>query len=532
MGPCRKIACALLIGAAFAASACADEANSTATEAREEGSAERGTAEACEASFAAAPEGAQGVHYVAPSCAGEAQDGTIEAPFETISQAIEAANPGDTLLVESATYAENLILTKEGLSILGEVRTDDAQQVGIILQSPDPNASVIVAGVTGIILQSVHISDPTLAGVWVDGGSAEVHHSSVSGAKVNAEGQYGFGVLATNKAGIILQQTAITGSASTGVLLQNGEGASAVIDCQVDGNGRGGIRLENMPTDTALTGNSLSNNVEVGIGVFSSVGIILQNNGVFDTQIGGPSQSGDGIIVSELKGGDGSSFGPSDVVLGGDAGKADGHLGNTVSGSRRVGILMSGEVAGIILQNEASQNHRAGVWLQSQAGSDEASPGIILQDNSVTDNHFLGISIGAGAEATVENNLITGTREKRADGGVPVIGPDGASEKMGDGLGVFAGATAHIVGNMISGNTRAGILGDGLDVDNTTIADNSYDANATGSIILQNVAPNSFAGATNGEITTLGEGEELDVVKEANDAAGFGLGDQAGIILQ
>ena len=287
-----------------------------------------------------------------------------------------------------------------------------------------------------------------------------------------------------------------------------------------------------MPSDTALTGNSLNGNLELGIGVFSSAGIILQNNGVHDTQFGGPAQSADGIIVSELKGADGLSFGPSEVVMGGDAGKADGHLGNTVTGSARVGVLLSGQVSGIILQNEASGNGRAGIWLQSDAGTDEASPGIILQDNSIMDNHFLGISIGAGAEATVENNIVAGTREDVPPGGVPVIGADLTSITMGDGIGVFAGATAHVVGNMISGNTRAGILGDGLDVGTTTISDNTYDENSTGSIILQNVAPDSFAGSTNGEVTTLGEGDQLETLKEANNPAGFGVGDQVGIILQ
>ena len=522
-------ALALVMMVALVLSGCSDDVR---VEVPDEEQAQGTPESACDARFPEAPEGSGSLVYVAPSCPSEAPEGSIEAPFVTISAALEAASPGDTLLVESATYTENLVLSKDDISIIGEVRTDDAQQVGIILQSPDPSASVFSPGARGIILQSVHISDPTLAGVWLAGGSATIKDASVSGAKADAEGKYGFGVLTTNKAGIILQQTAITGSESTGVLLQDGEGASAVTDCQVSANGRGGIRLENMPTDTALIGNSLNDNLELGIGVFSSVGIILQNNGVHDTQIGGPTQSADGIIIAELKGADGSSFGASDVVMGGDPGKADGHLGNTVTGSRRVGIMLSGDVAGIILQNEASVNHRAGIWLQSDAGTNEASAGIILQDNSVNDNHFLGIAIGAGAEATVENNLITGTREKSADNGVVVIGPDGASEKMGDGIGVFAGSSADIVGNIISENARAGILGDAMNVDTTTISGNSYDANSTGSIILQNVAPNSFAGATNGEVTTLGAGEQLDTVKEANDPNGFGLNDAVGIILQ
>lgn len=488
------------------------------------------TTDGCQATYPDAA-GATLVLHVAASCDSEVPDGSAAQPYQTIGEAIEAATPGTTIVVESETYEENLVIAKENLTILGEVSTDGSELTGIVLQSPDPKASITVQGVAGVVLRGVHIIDPTVAGVWVVGGSATITDSSVSGAMANADGAFGFGVLSTNKAGIVLQNTAITGSEATGILLQNGEGLSSVTDSDVSGNGRGGIRFENMPDGSTIAGNTLNANMEVGIGIFSSVGIVLQNNGVHDTMKGGPKESADGIIVAELISAAGESFGPSEVMMGGDAGKADGHLGNTVTGSGRIGVLMSGDVSGIVLQNEVRENGRAGIWLQSGAGMGSTA-GIVLQNNAVVDNHFLGISLAAGTSAEVTGNVVSGTRADVPEGTAVVVGPDLANVTMGDGIGVFAGATAIVIGNTISDNARAGILGDGLNVDTTTISGNSYNDNSTGSIVLQNVAPNALADETDGEVTTMGAGEALGTLKEANDMDGFGMGSEAGIVLQ
>jgi serine/threonine protein kinase len=79
---------------------------------------------------------------------------------------------------------------------------------------------------------------------------------------------------------------------------------------------------------------------------------------------------------------------------------------------------------------------------------------------------------------------------------------------------------------------RRSAPGDGLNVDTTTISGNSYDDNSTGSIVLQNVAPNALADEADGEVTTMGAGEALGTLKEANDMDGFGMGSEVGIVLQ
>ena len=472
----------------------------------------------CDPAYPGAGSEAGTVLHVATSCQVETPDGSASRPYSTISEALETAESGTVIVVAPGTYAENLTITTDGIAILGSSDPDDSDKAGIILQSPDPTASITAFGASDVLLRGFDIQSPIVAGVWVVGGSATVEGSRISDAQADADGQFGFGILGTAEVGIILQRTAITGSAMTGVLIQDGKGTISITDCTLSDNGRGGIRLENIPDGATISGNQLTSNLELGIGVFSGVGIILQNNGVHDTQ-GDQGGVADGIVVAELKDGEGTPFGASEVEIGGDPGKGDGHLGNTVTGSERIGVLISGDVAGIILQNEASVSGFAGIWLQKGAGGMD---GISVTGNMVTDNSFLGISVGAGTYADIQANTITDTEEGQ------FIDPKSIGTiQMGDGIGVFDGASATIRSNIISFNARAGILGDGLDMSGCEIADNTFEGNGNGDIVLQNVGVTAAEVTADGSVEVLPAGAGVSVLLETNDPDGFEVGGSA-----
>jgi hypothetical protein len=269
----------------------------------------------------------------------------------------------------------------------------------------------------------------------------------------------------------------------------------------------------------------------------SVVGIWLQNNGVHDTQPGGPSQSADGVLIADLKDADGVSYGASEIVVGGEQAEDATSLGNQITGNSRVGMLLSGDVSSVIMDNESDTNGRAGIWLQNNAGmkagiwlqqqaatgiwlqSHHAEAGIWLQNNGAMGNSFVGISVGAGARATVMSNVISDTEEGQ------MIDPQSIGTiSMGDGIGLFANSSARVEGNSITGNARLGVLGDGLSAD-SVIAGIEFSGNGAGEVALQGLSGDARPSGDNVDGVSAQTESSFSVVPESNDPNGFASGD-------
>ncbi len=499
------------------------------------GDDETASAPPCDAAF---PEtAAESVVYVAPSCAGDAADGTKQRPFGSIQEALDGASEDTTIVIEPGSYAENLRVQTSGITLLGSTDGVTPQDAAVVLNAPDQGAAAIWLQDAGdAVIQGIQIVTPGVAGIWLQRGALTVKDTLIEGATGTADGAFGFGLLAEEPAGIWLQRSAITGSASTGVMIHGSTGELSIQDNTIDGNARGGIRVESHADGGLISGNNLTGNFESGIALLSVVGIWLQNNGVHDTKAGGPAMSADGVLIAELRDADGVSFGNSEVIVGGDESESDQPLGNQLTGNGRVGLLLSGDVSGVIVANDSDSNARAGIWLQDSAGmkagiwlqsqaktgiwlqDHHAEAGIWLQNNGARGNSFVGISVGAGARASIISNEVADTQAGQMiePGGIGTI-------SMGDGVGLFAGSEARVESNVLSGNSRLGILGDSLSSD-SVIEGNEFLDNAAGSVAIQ--------GASSGEMPT---GQDIDgvessaagsysVMPESNDPNGFSSG--------
>lgn len=429
--------------------------------------------------YPGAPAGAPDALHVSAGCPGEGADGSPGRPFPTVSAALAVASPGATVLIAPGTYAEHLKIT-QSVVLVGSADPEHAEAAAAVIspgagqfngcEGTPTSTAVCVCDAQDVTLRGIRIENAIAAGIKVRGGRVTIEGSVVENTALDGD-QFGHGIVAANAGSIILQNSAVVGSAGVGVFV-SGAGAIILQNQIRDGAGPG-LRLDAALGDVEITGNTIENNTQIGVGVFSSRAIILQNQ-IRGTRLD-PAGIGDGVVANALVDDGGTPQGLSSVTL----------TENEISGNGRVGALFTGTAQGIILQrntiseNAASTAFGAGVWLQGGAGND---PSTRITDNDITANRFIGIGVTGDTQGIIlQSNRIVGTVAKQTFAGAQQV-------SIGDGIGLFTGASALIQRNQVSGNERFGLILDDADGSATVIDGNTFEKNETSSIILQNQA--------------------------------------------
>ena len=231
--------------------------------------------------------------------------------YSTVSGAVAASSPGDTIKVCNGLYHEQVTITTNSITLISV--SGGATIMPPLTPMTDPKAIVRVNGATGVTITGFEISGPGIGtcgslsyGIRVDaGGSATIQNNHITlirdepfsgcqngvGIAVgrNAESTTGTAAILNNvidtyqKGGIVIDNTGssaliagneITGVASTIVIAQNGiqvsRGAKAEIrENQVDGNWFSGAFW-----------------TATGILVFESDSVKVQGNTVSNSQTG------------------------------------------------------------------------------------------------------------------------------------------------------------------------------------------------------------------------------------------------------
>jgi len=199
------------------------------------------------------------------------------AIFPGIQSALDAARPGDTVVVCPGSYAEQLFVTKRltlrglpgariapvGLRALtATLRTDQPIAAGITLRAPAVVEGLAV-DVAAHGITTCNGSEPLLAGVYVRGVQATVLGTSVTGARIGSEPpgcENGIGIFVEGAGG--LQRARIEGNSiaayqRAGIMIEN-VGVKATI-------------VENLVTGDGPTPDRVQTGMDIGTGVTARI---------------------------------------------------------------------------------------------------------------------------------------------------------------------------------------------------------------------------------------------------------------------
>jgi parallel beta-helix repeat protein len=179
----------------------------------------------------------------------------VVKPGESIQAAVDAASPGSTIYVKRGTYAENVAITKDGITLL-------SRGAKIVPPTtPAPNACSFGEPATDGICGVGEISFPDPEGPPVV--SAPVRNVTISGFKV--AGFPGSGIFFFGADNPVIKRNVTTDNEEYGVARFDSSGGR-IVDNEASGSEEAGIYVGDSPdADVLVAGNEASDNGAFGL---------------------------------------------------------------------------------------------------------------------------------------------------------------------------------------------------------------------------------------------------------------------------
>lgn len=369
----------------------------------------------------------------------------VPKQHESIQAAIDAAKPGDLILVEGGVYRERVRL-KEGLT-LKSAGDDSPGKLGL----KRAEAAILDGGGSDAKGPAVELADgATLDGFTItrvgifDKAEYEKHYASRGEKLPDDRGAVGAGkdfpALATSEVTAIVRHCIVHNNGHAGIGCTGKKNASLITKNVVYRNMGGGIGVADGARPT-VEGNKCFNNLRAGIGNRNSAGLIMKNECFDNVRAGIGIREGARPIVRR----------------------------NKCYKNRRAGIgSRMEETAPLIDDNDCYQNGMAGI-----GSRDGATP--MIRGNRCYENSLAGI----GSRDTAQPMIVGNKCYRNQEAGIGIqlgakafIARNESYENERAGIGQRSNAETILEGNFVHHNKQAGIGFDECKVGKSTVLHN------------------------------------------------------------
>jgi parallel beta-helix repeat protein len=417
--------------------------------------------------------------FVSPSAPGSSDKSCATATFATVSTAVTAANPGDTIEVCPGTYHESVVVNKQ--------LTIDGNNGGpAIIDAVNQANGISIMGVSTVntVIQNLTIENAKREGVTIGGTSG----IQFRGNTVTSNDQMCQPQLTQDDCGESVDLEAVTGSTFDTNMVTKGTGGFLISDGIPQGSIGDGPLGPHTPFSGPTSGNTFSNNTVTGN--IWDCGITMPGHNSNAVGPTGPNQTpvtGGGVFGNTVTGNtvtnNGTAGGGGSGILMAAPFPGTGSYGNTitgnhVSGNGQGGIVVHSHAPGqdlngnkflsnVLGTNAVGENQPGtGIFTSATTSGDGdagdpattaievfsgAAPitGTVIDHNSITKDHY-GVVL-ENASASVTNGTYSGVavpvyNVPPPDSGYALVGTDGSvfhhgnSPAWGSALGVTSGA--------------------------------------------------------------------------------------------
>jgi parallel beta-helix repeat protein len=376
--------------------------------------------------------------------------------YTSIQDAINASQPGDTIIVRDGTYTENVVVNVANLTLRSENGSASSTVLAAVNTSDVFRVTANSVTITGFTVRNATDSASAACGIHLD---SFVHHCTISGNTVS-ENYCGIRLSALSNNNTLTGNTVMNNSVY-GILVVSSSNNN-LKNNTASNNNYCGIRLSESSNNN-LTGNIATNNSFEGIWLdYSSNNNTLTGNTV--------SENYYGIRLS-------SSSNNNNLA------------GNTANSNGASGIYLSSSSSNTLTGNNAS-NNSDGIYLDSSSNN-------TMTGNTAANNYAFGISLWSSSN----NNTLMGNTASNNDNGIrlyyssknTLMGNTASNNDNGISLGYSC--NNNLTGNTASNNSAFGIVLS-LSSNNNTLSGNIANSNSDDGFRLLSSSNNSLTSNT------------------------------------